>query len=76
MQVKRKIISLMLIMSTILVTIVPNIFANTLDNGVYVIPIRGNIGPSMESFISSQIKKASEMNIETIVLDIDYKGAI
>ena len=49
-------------------------FAAASDKGVYVIPIKGSIGPSVESFVSNQLKKAESMNIDIIILDINTLG--
>lgn len=69
-----RLFSLFFITTMILICNFKPAFAAASDKGVYVIPIKGNIGPSVENFVSSQLKKAESMNIDIIILDINTLG--
>jgi membrane-bound serine protease (ClpP class) len=45
-----------------------------LDNGVYVIPIEGEVGPAMDEFIREGIKKAEKNGATAIIFDINTPG--
>ncbi|MEG1415405.1 MAG: hypothetical protein RSC49_02255, partial [Clostridium sp.] len=62
---KKRGIKLFLIMLalTILIPSIQVVNGAISDKGVYVIPIKGDIGPSIEGFLSDQLKKAKESNI-------------
>ena len=72
-RLKKKIILMLLIFTTII-----NGFNMTCraasDKGVYVIPVRGEIGPAVSSFISEQLEAAKEINCEIVIFDIDTLG--
>ena len=70
---KKKIILLLLIFTTMINSF--NITCRAAsDKGVYVIPVKGEIGPAVSSFISEQLEKAKEINCEIVILDIDTLG--
>ncbi|KMT21650.1 NfeD family protein [Clostridium cylindrosporum] len=73
---KKRSILFSLILITIIFTMfgIKESFAAASDKGVYVIPIKGDIGPSVETFVSNQLKKAEDLNIDIIVLDINTLG--
>ncbi|MEF9934285.1 NfeD family protein [Clostridium sp.] len=73
---KKRGIKLFLIMLalTILIPSIQVVNGAISDKGVYVIPIKGDIGPSIEGFLSDQLKKAKESNIGTVILDINTLG--
>lgn len=71
---KRRILLSLTLVAVMLITFGQTIFAATSDKGVYVIPIRGNIGPSVESFISNQLKEAEKLNIDSVIFDINTLG--
>lgn len=70
----RRLIPLVLVIVMLMISITQTVFSATSDKGVYVIPIKGNVGPSMVSYVSDQIKKAESMNIDIVILDIDTLG--
>ncbi|SKA85893.1 membrane-bound serine protease (ClpP class) [Caloramator quimbayensis] len=41
------------------------------DKGVYIIPIKGEIGPAVSAFVSNQFKTAKDLNCEIVILDLD-----
>ncbi|MEG2893352.1 MAG: NfeD family protein [Clostridium sp.] len=65
---------LIIVTLTLLIPSMKTVNAAVSDKGVYVIPIKGDIGPSIESFLSDQLKKAKESNIGTVILDINTLG--
>lgn len=67
-------LSFILMIMIIAISTINSVFAAASDKGVYVIPIKGDIGPSIESFVSNQLEKAEDMNIDIIVLDINTLG--
>lgn len=70
---KKKILLLLLIFTTII-----NCFHITCraasDKGVYIIPVKGEIGPAVSSFISEQLEAAKKINCEIVIFDIDTPG--
>lgn len=48
-----------------------NYKAVTSDKGVYIIPIKGEIGPAVLSFVSNEFKTAKDLNCEIVILDLD-----
>lgn len=44
------------------------------DKGVYIIPVKGEIGPAVSSFISQNLKKAKELNCDIVIFDINTLG--
>lgn len=65
---------LIIIATIMLYSIIPNAIRANSDKGVYIIPVKGEIGPAMTSFISSQLQKAKEVKSHVIVLDINTLG--
>jgi membrane-bound serine protease (ClpP class) len=71
--VKKKIIFIIFAM-LILYSAVPSAIRASSDKGIYIIPVKGEIGPAMTSFISDQLQKAKEVKSDIIVLDINTFG--
>lgn len=70
---KKKILLLLLIFTTITICFhIPCRAAS--DKGVYIIPVKGEIGPAVSSFISEQLEAAKEINCEIVIFDIDTPG--
>lgn len=44
------------------------------DRGIYVISVKGEIGPAVSSFVSEQLEKAKDANSGTVILDINTYG--
>lgn len=51
---------------------IPQISAKTQE--VYVVPIKGEVGPAMEEFVSQSIGEAEESNAVAIIFEIDTPG--
>jgi membrane-bound serine protease (ClpP class) len=71
--VKRKIF-LMFMVTLVISYILPYSIKANSDKGVYIIPIKGEIGPAISSFVSEQLDKAKDSKSQIIILDIDTLG--
>ncbi|MEG0371829.1 MAG: NfeD family protein [Clostridium sp.] len=74
MKKRSLILSLILMIIVILTSIITVAQAAVSDKGVFVIPIKGDIGPSIETYVENQLIKAEELNVDIIILDINTLG--
>jgi membrane-bound serine protease (ClpP class) len=71
--VKRKIFLIFLTL-VVIFSIFTNTYKASSDKGIYIIPVKGEIGPAVSSFISNHLKKAKETGSQIVIFDINTLG--
>ncbi|MDR5657978.1 NfeD family protein [Serpentinicella sp. ANB-PHB4] len=71
----KKLVKFILIIVVVFSIMVPNTYSEQDEQSVYIIPIRGEIGPAMSRYVKNSIEEIeSNNNVTAIIFEIDTYG--
>lgn len=75
MKITKKVASLTFTVAVFIISLIVPIFASASDtNSVFIIPVKGEIGPALSEFVTDNIDRAKTSGAHTIIFEIDTLG--